>query len=428
MAGVMAVVYLVFTQGYAPAVGDRLLREELCTRAIGLAETLLLVAPADPEVRGLLALMLIQHARRDARVGEDGQLTLLAAQDRGLWHGGEIARGLSLLSDISPETAGPYQLQALIAAEHVNKLSAEMTNWKRIAALYERLEAIQPSPFVTLNRAVAVFEAEGPEAGLAVLESIGDGLDHHPGLHLARGEMLLRAGERTGARAGFIRALALSQNAVERAFLETRIGLRVKPCRWGAFCRLDRERDIDKAGFGDLDAVGQPVAAGIGFHADGDRSGADALDGCVDAEYIAHLDRCDEGHGFDRNGGDAAQRAFDSGNRTGNIHLAHHPAAKDITGRIGIGGHGGVRMVSVPRGSGFSGGCIPSILERPVAGGFFQWRRQSRNVDILADGNLVAIGEDPAIAAMADDHSGLGPAMANGADFAQYVGHGEQFR
>jgi RNA polymerase sigma-70 factor, ECF subfamily len=223
MAGVMAVVYLVFTQGYAPAVGDRLLREELCTRAIGLAETLLLVAPADPEVRGLLALMLIQHARRDARLGEDGQLTLLAAQDRGLWHGGEIARGLSLLSDISPETAGPYQLQALIAAEHVNKLSAEMTNWKRIAALYERLEAIQPSPFVTLNRAVAVFEAEGPEAGLAVLESIGDGLDHHPGLHLARGEMLLRAGERTGARAGFIRALALSQNAVERAFLETRI-------------------------------------------------------------------------------------------------------------------------------------------------------------------------------------------------------------
>jgi RNA polymerase sigma-70 factor, ECF subfamily len=223
MAGVMAVVYLVFTQGYAPAVGDRLLREELCTRAIGLAETLLLVAPADPEVRGLLALMLIQHARRDARVGEDGQLTLLAAQDRGLWHGGEIARGLSLLSDISPEAAGPYQLQALIAAEHVNKLSAEMTNWKRIAALYERLEAIQPSPFVTLNRAVAVFEAEGPEAGLAVLESIGDGLDHHPGLHLARGEMLLRAGERTGARAGFIRALSLSQNAVEKAFLETRI-------------------------------------------------------------------------------------------------------------------------------------------------------------------------------------------------------------
>lgn len=223
MAGVMAVVYLVFTQGYAPAVGDRLLREELCTRAIGLAETLLLVAPGDPEVRGLLALMLIQHARRDARVGEDGQLTLLAAQDRGLWHGGEIARGLSLLSDISPETAGPYQLQALIAAEHVNKLSAEMTDWKRIAALYEMLEAIQPSPFVTLNRAVAVLEAEGPEAGLSVIESIGDRLDHHPGLHVARAEMLLRAGEKTGARAGFIRALALSQNAVERAFLETRI-------------------------------------------------------------------------------------------------------------------------------------------------------------------------------------------------------------
>lgn len=223
MAGVMAVVYLVFTQGYAPAVGDRLLREELCTRAIGLAETLLLVAPADPEVRGLLALMLIQHARRDARVGEDGQLTLLAAQDRGLWHGGEIARGLSLLSDISPDTAGPYQLQALIAAEHVNKLSAEMTDWKRIADLYEMLEAVQPSPFVMLNRAVAVFEAEGPEAGLSVIESIGDRLDHHPGLHLARAEMLLRAGEKTGARAGFIRALALSQNAVERAFLETRI-------------------------------------------------------------------------------------------------------------------------------------------------------------------------------------------------------------
>lgn len=223
MAGVMAVVYLVFTQGYAPAVGDRLLREELCTRAIGLAETLLLVAPGDPEVRGLLALMLIQHARRDARVGEDGQLTLLAAQDRGLWHGGEIARGLSLLSDISPETAGPYQLQALIAAEHVNKLSAEMTDWKRIAALYEMLEAIQPSPFVTLNRAVAVLEAEGPDSGLALLESIGDRLDHHPGLHVARAEMLLRAGEKTGARAGFIRALALSQNAVERAFLETRI-------------------------------------------------------------------------------------------------------------------------------------------------------------------------------------------------------------
>lgn len=221
--GAMATIYLVFTQGYAPAVSERLLREELCGRAIGLAEVLVGLSPGEVRARGLLALMLIQHARRDARTDADGTLVRLSQQDRALWHGDEIARGLALVAGIEPVAADAYGLQALIAAEHVNKPSAAETDWARIAWLYGFLEARNASPVVTLNRAVAVMEAEGPAAGLAMLERVGEALVGHAGWHVARAEMLLRLGDREGARAGFARAAALSGNAVERAFLEGRV-------------------------------------------------------------------------------------------------------------------------------------------------------------------------------------------------------------
>lgn len=220
MAGVMATIYLIFTQGYAPKAGDKLLRAELCAQAIGLGETLFALRPE--EARGLLALMLIQHARRDARLGPDGMLRRLDAQDRQLWHGAEIARGLTLIAGIEPIAADAYGLQALIAAEHVNKARHEETDWRRIAWLYGFLELRSASPAVVLNRAVATMEAEGPEAGLVQLARVEDALAGQAGWHVARAEMLSRLGDRPGARAAFIRAAALSGNAVERAYLEGR--------------------------------------------------------------------------------------------------------------------------------------------------------------------------------------------------------------
>lgn len=221
--GVMATIYLVFTQGYAPAVSEKLLREELCRRAIGLAEVLVGLLPGDHRARGLLALMLIQHARRDARADADGTLVRPSEQDRGRWHGDEIARGLALVAGLEPLAADGYGLQALIAAEHVNKASAAETDWGRIAWLYGFLEARNASPMVTLNRAVAVMEAEGSAAGLVLLARVGEALAGYAGWHVARAEMLLRLGDREGARAAFARAAGLSGNAVERAFLEGRV-------------------------------------------------------------------------------------------------------------------------------------------------------------------------------------------------------------
>jgi RNA polymerase sigma-70 factor (ECF subfamily) len=213
--GVLAVVYLVFTEGYAPGAGARLVRTELCEEAIRLGRLLLELMPDEPEVRALLALMLLQHARRDARVA-GGRLVRLPEQDRGRWRADEIAEGRALLGAGGP--AGPYRLQALIAAEH----AAGVTDWRAVAALYERLEAVRPSPAVRLNRAVAVAEADGPEAGLALLSGLDDALPRSHQLAAARAELLARLGRREAALRAFDRALELAGNDVVRAHLAER--------------------------------------------------------------------------------------------------------------------------------------------------------------------------------------------------------------
>lgn len=219
LRGVLAVVYLVFNEGYAAASGDRLVRGELCGEAIRLGRLLVRLMPDDAETEGLLALMLLQDARRGARVDDHGAYVPLDAQDRSRWDAGRLAEGRTALDRaLSRGTPGPYQLQAAIAALHCE----DMADWPQIAALYGELARVAPSPVVELNRAVAVMFAGGD--GLAVLAPLlADArlADYQP-LHAAHAEMLRRAGDRFGADAAYARAITLSGNAVERAELERR--------------------------------------------------------------------------------------------------------------------------------------------------------------------------------------------------------------
>lgn len=214
--------YLAFTAGYAPGSGPDLLRVELAGEAIRLARVAHTLHPT-PALGHLIALMTLQHSRRDARVGADGSLVLLPDQDRSLWHHDEIAEALALLDVTGPgasAVAQSYELQAQIAAEHATSPSPEATRWDRIARLYAVLEQVSPSPAVRVARAVAVAEADGPRAGLALL----DGLEL-PGHRLpaVRGELLARAGEVASAREHFGHAIALCDNEVERAHLSARL-------------------------------------------------------------------------------------------------------------------------------------------------------------------------------------------------------------
>ncbi len=218
LGGVLATAYLVFTAGYAPADGERLVRLELCAEALRLARLVRGLLPADPEAAGLLALLLLQHARRDARV-RDGRLVRLADQDRALWRRDELAEGLALLAAAG---GGRYALEAAIAAEHALAPDAASTDWRAIGRRYAALEALRPSPAVRLNRAVAVAEAEGPAAGLALLEGLDAALPRSHALHAARAELHLRTGDRAAAAAALDRALALAGNAVVRAHLAER--------------------------------------------------------------------------------------------------------------------------------------------------------------------------------------------------------------
>jgi RNA polymerase sigma-70 factor, ECF subfamily len=227
LRGVLRVVYLIFNEGYAATGGNRLVREELCDEAIRLGELLSVLMPDDAEVWGLSALMLLHDARRAARVDSSGRYVALDAQDRSLWDQSRIRDGLANLERaVRLRRPGEYQLQAAITALQIEAPDAEATDWAQIAELYGALARLNPSPVVELNRAVAVGLADGPAAGLALVEPLlaDSTLARYQPLHAAHAELLSRAGDTAGAAHAYERAIALSANAVERAELERRLG------------------------------------------------------------------------------------------------------------------------------------------------------------------------------------------------------------
>ncbi|MEA2392116.1 MAG: polymerase sigma-70 factor, subfamily [Solirubrobacteraceae bacterium] len=219
LAGVLAVVYLVFNEGYAASAGERLVREDLCAEAIRLGALLAELMPDDAETAGLLALMLIHDARRDARVDDAGGYVALPDQDRRRWDHARIETGISTLNRaLRLRRPGPYQVQAAIAALHV----VEPVDWPQIAVLYAQLARLAPSPVVEVNRAVALGMSGDPKGGLAVLDTLD--LGRYQPFHAAKAELLRRAGDPDGADAAYELAIALSANEVERAELERRRG------------------------------------------------------------------------------------------------------------------------------------------------------------------------------------------------------------
>lgn len=224
--GVLRVLYLVFNEGYAASSGDSLIRRELCAEAIRLARLVVSLLPDEPEAVGLLALMLLHDARRDARVGPGGELILLDDQDRGRWDAERIVEGRALAERaLGARRPGPYRLQAAIAALHDEAVTPSETDWPQIASLYATLQRVAPSPVVELNLAAAVAMADGPAAGLAMMDGIAASgeLDAYPYLHSARADLLRRLERWTEAAVAYRRALTLTTNGPERTFLEGRL-------------------------------------------------------------------------------------------------------------------------------------------------------------------------------------------------------------
>jgi RNA polymerase sigma-70 factor (ECF subfamily) len=220
---VLAVLYLLFNEGYVASSGTELVRTDLAREAIRLARTLTELMPDEPEAAALLALMLLHHARRAGRVGTGGELVPLEEQDRSTWDQAMITEGQQQLDRaLRRERPGPYQVQAAIAACHATAADAADTDWREIALLYGELVRMTGSPVVELNRAVAVAMADGPDAGLVVADGVADQLDGYQYLHATRADMLRRLGRRAEAHAAYERALALSTVAAERGYLERR--------------------------------------------------------------------------------------------------------------------------------------------------------------------------------------------------------------
>lgn len=222
---VLTVVYLVFNEGYVATRGEPLVRADLCNEAIRLGRLVgLLMTPEVPgEVTGLVALMLLHDSRREARLDRAGDLVVLEDQDRSLWNQTQIAEALPLVREVIKVQPGSFAIQAAIAAEHCKAARAEDTNWREIVRLYDLLEDLQPSPIVSLNRAVAVAMAEGPEIGLELIDLLASELDEYHLLHAARADLLRRMGSRREAAESYERALQLVTNESERRFLERRL-------------------------------------------------------------------------------------------------------------------------------------------------------------------------------------------------------------